>query len=142
MPDPHLPTEIRKTVKERANFVCEYCLALSQFSFHPFPVDHIIPLSKGGTNDLDNLALSCQHCNNCKYNKAEAIDPLTGNPAQLFNPRKDDWSKHFIWNDDYTFIIGITPVGRATVACLKMNREEARNLRAALYEFGVHPPTR
>ena len=133
-------TEIRKLVKERANHLCEYCLALSHFSFHPFSVDHIIPLSQNGTDELNNLALACQHCNNCKYNKSRCTDHLTGNIVPLFHPRLENWADHFRWNEDYTKIIGITSVGRATVYCLKMNRQAAVNLREALRQFGVHPP--
>ncbi|MFN7116348.1 MAG: HNH endonuclease [Saprospiraceae bacterium] len=132
--------EIRKLVKERANYLCEYCLALSTFSFHPFPIDHIIPLSQNGTSDPDNLALACQHCNNCKYNKSADLDPLTGKVNPLFNPRLESWSDHFTWNEDFTLIIGTSAVGRTTVNCLKMNRQEAVNLRKALHHFGVHPP--
>ncbi|MFN0176633.1 MAG: HNH endonuclease [Saprospiraceae bacterium] len=140
MPDAKITPELRNLVRARAQEVCEYCLALSLYSSHPFAIDHILPTSKGGENELANLAFTCQHCNNTKYNKTEALDPMTGNMFRLFNPRLDIWAEHFMWNEGFTLILGVTTIGRATVFCLKMNRESARNLRAALYQFGVHPP--
>jgi 5-methylcytosine-specific restriction endonuclease McrA len=38
----------------------------------PFKKDHLehkIPLSRGGTNEYNNLAIACQHCNCKKHNK-------------------------------------------------------------------------
>jgi 5-methylcytosine-specific restriction endonuclease McrA len=141
MPINRLPAEVRRFVKLRAENQCGYCLALGRYSFHPFPVDHIVPMSKGGDDDPGNLANTCQFCNGSKFDKTDAFDPLTGEVVPLFHPRKDAWLQHFTWNEDFTIILGVTPTGRATVACLKMNREEAVNLRAALHAFGVHPPT-
>jgi hypothetical protein len=127
-------------VQSPANQVCEYCLALANYSFHPFPIDHIVPLSKGGSSAPDNLAYACQFCNNSKYDKISAVDPLTGIVAPLYNPRIHTWAKHFTWNEDFTMILGITPTGRGTVICLDMNRIEAVNLRSALRAYGVYPP--
>lgn len=33
-----------------------------------FTVDHIIPISRGGTYDMDNLQAACYECNQMKYN--------------------------------------------------------------------------
>jgi len=99
-----------------------------------------LPLSKSGKNTLDNLALSCQGCNNHKYNKVDAVDSVSGNTVPLFNPRKQDWLEHFAWNEDFSLIIGITAAGRATVEALKLNRKNLVNLRKVLYEVGEHPP--
>ena len=35
----------------------------------PLEIDHVIPKSRGGTNRLQNLALSCKECNLAKANK-------------------------------------------------------------------------
>lgn len=32
-------------------------------------IDHIIPLSSEGTNDIDNLVIACKQCNSKKSNK-------------------------------------------------------------------------
>ena len=127
-------------VRERASGCCEYCMALSNYAFHPFSIDHIIAISKDDTNDADNLAWACFNCNGAKYNKVDCLDPLSNQIVSLYNPRQNTWSEHFVWNDSQTIIIGITPIGRATVNCLKVNRQGAVNLREALREFGVHPP--
>ncbi|MCF8245244.1 MAG: HNH endonuclease [Saprospiraceae bacterium] len=140
MPTNYISAELRRLVKLRANNNCEYCQALGGYSFHQFPVEHIIPISKGGNDEETNLANACQFCNGSKLDKTESLDPLTGMLVSLFNPRTQAWSENFVWSDDFTLIIGITPIGRATVNCLKMNREAAINLRAALRSFGVHPP--
>lgn len=135
-----LPKALKQKVKTRARELCEYCLANSQFSWHPFPIDHILPESKGGKTAFENLANTCQNCNGGKYNKINAYDPISKILIPLFNPRTDKWSAHFQWNDEFSHIIGLTPKGRATITALKMNRPNVVNQRKALLFYGVHPP--
>lgn len=130
----------RREIQQRARGCCEYCISQAQFSPDPFSLEHIIPRSKGGTDDLENLALACQGCNNFKYNHTKAIDPITGNSVPLYHPRQHPWHHHFTWSDDRTNIVGITPTGRATVERLRLNREGAVNLRRVLGSIGQHPP--
>lgn len=47
-----ISNKIRKVVIERAKGYCEYCLASGSLAFHTFPIDHIAPLSQGGTNSF------------------------------------------------------------------------------------------
>jgi hypothetical protein len=47
---------IRAFVRTRANDCCEYCQAQASFSHDSFSVEHIIPSSLNGTDDLSNLA--------------------------------------------------------------------------------------
>ena len=89
---------------------------------------------------MANLALACQGCNNHKYTKTEASDPVSGAMAPLFHPRRQRWRDHFTWDNTYTVIIGLTPTGRATVETLQLNRAGLVNLRRVLYAMGEHPP--
>lgn len=140
MSKPYVPVNLKLAVIERANGRCEYCLSQAKFSPDTLSVEHITPFARGGTTDLDNLAASCQCCNNLKYISVEAVDPLTGNPAPLFHPRRDRWSDHFGWNMDYTLMVGRTATGRATIEKMDLNREGVVNLRRLLAASKLHPP--
>jgi hypothetical protein len=48
----------------RDDYKCKVCETHDNIT-----VDHIIPLSKGGTDELDNLQLLCRSCNSSKGNK-------------------------------------------------------------------------
>jgi len=124
---------LRREVIERANGFCEYCRADSNFSDSPFDVEHIVPMSENGKTEFENLALSCHGCNLYKSNKTEGFDIVSAEISRLFNPRKEDWNEHFVWAKDYTIIVGLTAVGRATVETLKLNRKGLVNQRKALY---------
>ena len=130
----------RKEVEKRAKNLCEYCLCPQDHSPQPFSIEHILPKAKKGSDDLENLALACQACNNSKYIKTEALDPLSREMSPLYNPRKDIWNQHFAWSADFCEIIGVSPTGRATVKTLKVNRESVQNLRRLLRLGDKHPP--
>jgi hypothetical protein len=131
---------LRRRVYERAHGCCEYCLSQAAFAMQAFSLEHVIPESRGGATAVENLALSCQGCNNHKYNKTDGPDPVDDSIVPLFNPRTDRWRDHFLWSADASLIIGLTPIGRATVASLRLNREGLVNLRRILFAQGLHPP--
>jgi 5-methylcytosine-specific restriction endonuclease McrA len=131
---------IQRQVRERAQHVCEYCHTSELWQYVRFTVDHILPLSKGGTDDLENLCLACFHCNRRKSDAISGGNPETGKMVALFHPRHDRWNEHFIWSSDKLNILGITPTGRATVALLEFNRERAVRIRAADILVNRHPP--
>lgn len=128
-------------VFQRAGGCCEYCQSQAKFSPDPFSIEHILPLSKGGTNAIDNLALACQGCNNYKYNDVKGRDPINGLIVPLYHPRRDKWKDHFIWSKDFILMLGLTPTGRATVEKLQLNRDGVVNLRSALRTIYLHPPS-
>jgi 5-methylcytosine-specific restriction endonuclease McrA len=57
--------EVKEYLLEKFNRKCVYCNAENV----PLEIEHIIPKSKGGTNRVSNLALSCVKCNQEKGNK-------------------------------------------------------------------------
>lgn len=133
------PPSLGRLVAERAQWRCEYCLSPAAFSTQPFEVDHIIPRRRNGPTALENLALSCG-CNSYKGRRTHARDPQTGRSVPLFHPRRQRWSRHFMWSEDFMTIIARTATGRATVMTLQLNRPELLNLRRALLAIGEHPP--
>jgi hypothetical protein len=130
----------REKLRANARGCCEYCLSQEQFSPDTFSVEHVIPWDKGGSNIAKNLALACQGCNNRKFVATQAIDPVSGELASLYHPRRDHWSRHFAWNEDYTLVVGLTPTGRASVVKLALNRPALVNLRRILVKLQLHPP--
>jgi len=78
---------VRQAVRERAQYLCEYCHLSEEVSAVQFAVDHILPRSLGGSHRLDNLALACQRCHSYRYNFTTALDPHTQTLVPLFNPR-------------------------------------------------------
>jgi HNH endonuclease len=140
MPESRLNQQQKESIRQRADGCCEYCLSQVAFCPDPFSIEHIIPRSKGGRNDLDNLAIACQGCNNFKYSYIDSIDPITGKLAPLYHPRQDRWHDHFGWSDDAVKIIGLTMTGRATIERLQLNRTGVVNLRRLLVTVDQHPP--
>jgi hypothetical protein len=135
-----IPLKLRTEVRERANHLCEYCMANAQYSECPFDCDHTVAEISGGATTAANLALSCHGCNLYKNKHGDGKDPDTGKMERLFNPRSDVWIEHFSWSNDCTVIVGKTPTGRATIDRLKMNRPGLQRQRAVLKANGVHPP--
>ncbi len=140
MSEPRVGAALRRAVAARAGHRCEYCGIREEFSTSPFCVEHIIPQAAGGPTRLDNLALACGGCNAHKGDKTKVPDPATGECVALFHPRKAAWDAHFAWSENTLLVVGLTPVGRATVQALRLNRTPLVNLRKLLRSAREHPP--
>lgn len=119
---------LRQVVHARASNRCEYCgLPQAAEPFFAYHVEHIVARQHGGSDDAENLALACYHCNARKGPNLSALDPESGALVRLFHPRRDRWEEHFELNG--IVIVGRTAIGRATVTLLKMNAANHRRLR-------------
>lgn len=129
-----IPEFVQLQVRKRANYLCEYCHADERWQFVPFTIDHIVPISSGGTDSLENLALACFHCNRRKSDK------LFVGKFPLFNPREMIWNEHFIWSKNLLRILSKTEIGTVTIELLELNRERLLMIRADDVRVNRHPP--
>lgn len=63
----HIPKGLRHEVFKRDNYTCVECGATKEDGAK-LHIDHIIPVSKGGTDELSNLQTLCDKCNLNKSN--------------------------------------------------------------------------
>ncbi len=132
--------DIRTRIREQANNQCGYCRSLQKYVLGVLEIEHITPKAAGGTDEEDNLWLSCRLCNSYKGIQTHKQDPLTNRSVRLFNPRLQQWSRHFDWAENGVQITGRTACGRATVAALQLNNPFAVTVRQAWVSVGWHPP--
>ncbi len=58
--------KLRKEIYIRDNYTCNYCKTTGG----RLEIDHIVPYSKGGSNDINNLTTACRKCNRQKKDKS------------------------------------------------------------------------
>lgn len=64
----HVPArwvQTRLRIFQRDGYVCQYCGTVGI----ALECDHIVPISKGGSNDDENLLTACRTCNRSKNDK-------------------------------------------------------------------------
>lgn len=127
--------DLEKLVWGRAGADCEYCRIPQRLDDLPFEIDHVLATAHGGKTAPNNLALSCLPCNRFKGPNLAGLDPKTGRLARLFHPRRHAWSRHFRWEG--AILIGLTPIGRATIRVLHINDLLRVRLRTQLIGEGA-----
>ena len=132
-----IPRTLRASVAERDSGQCRYCGLSQTGQAAAFHVNHVIPKSKGGLTSLENLVLQCPHCSLHKSNKVDGVDRETHSTAPLFHPLRQNWREHFAVVADGT-CVGLTAVGRVTVAELRMNDPLPKTARALQSLLGLN----
>ena len=135
----YIKKSLRDAVRARDKERCTYCLSPDDLLGLPCELDHIVPVARGGQNEIDNLCLACSGCNRSKGSRIEAVLE-SGEVVRFFHPVRDKWDEHFEWVDDGRIIQGITDIGKVTVHALQLNREHLVRARQSWIRLGVHPP--
>lgn len=60
-----IPRKLRHEVFQRDGYRCRECGASKDET--SLEIDHIVPVARGGTNDIDNLQTLCRECNRMKH---------------------------------------------------------------------------
>jgi hypothetical protein len=131
---------LRAQVLADAGGRCGYCRSSEEITGAPLEVEHLVPEVLGGPTRRDNLWASCRQCNAYKGGRIEAIDPTTALTVPLFDPRCHVWVEHFAWIEGGAYVEGQTPIGRATVEALALNRPLLVRARRRWISAGWHPP--
>jgi HNH endonuclease len=135
-----IPAALREQVAADARHRCGYCLCQTSIVGMTLEVEHLKPEGSGGRTVRGNLWLACPTCNKHKGVRVRVPVPGTKRTVRLFNPRRDRWADHFRWIDGGERVEGITDVGRATVAALKLNLGVRVIARRRWISAGWHPP--
>jgi len=107
----------RELVRTRANYACEFCTVDESNTGGLLTIDHFVPQSKGGSDELENLIYCCSRCNSYKQD----YFPNSSNDPQLWNPRIESRDLHFIALSN-GILKAITPTGIFTIDRLRLNR--------------------
>jgi len=135
----YIPVSLRQRIVSLDARRCAYCQSPEALMGVTFEIEHIIPISAGGSTSLDNLCLSCPTCNRYKATRTTAQDPESHVEVPLFHARRQNWTTHFAWSSDMTRVIGLTLNGRATIELFHINRPVIVQLRQYWVVLRLHP---
>ena len=83
----HIPAKLRHEFFKRDNYRCRECGATNKET--TLEIDHIVPVSKGGSNNITNLQTLCKKCNRSKHTRTW-VGGVKDN-----KPRRIGSSKHY-----------------------------------------------
>lgn len=97
----YLSKKIRFEVFKRDAFTCQYCGRSAPDVV--LEIDHIMPVSKGGDNDILNLVTSCQACNNGKSNRTLDDDSIVQKQKEQLkeiNEKREQLKMMIAWREE------------------------------------------
>lgn len=109
-------SQTRQQVREFFQFRCGYCGVSETEYGATLTIDHYQPVSRGGSDERENLVYCCHACNEFK---SDHWNP--DNPERILNPRHDELSLHLRENENGE-IEGLTATGIFHLTRLHLNR--------------------
>lgn len=139
----NISKKLRFEVYKRDSFTCQYCGRKAPDVV--LNIDHIVPVSKGGTNEILNLITSCFECNNGKSN-TPLIDESVLNKQRLqleqLQERREqiemmfDWKKSLENLGDFTSDL-LAEYVESKIIPYTLNETGKRNLSSLLKKFDI-----
>lgn len=96
-----IPRTTRDIVFEKGQGICALCGRPVNKNF--FTIDHIVPLNRGGNNEIDNLQIACETCNRLK-NDSKEKELISGTTAILSNKMNFENGKEIMYPLIRTFV--------------------------------------
>lgn len=93
----------RFKVLNRDQFTCQYCGLSAPHVV--LEIDHIRPLSNGGTDDFDNLVTACHTCNRGKRDMQSTINPLARDPYSEATLKRVRATRMLIENKEEYYVV-------------------------------------
>lgn len=103
-------------LRHRFSYRCGYCGVREDDAGATLTVDHFQPVSRGGSDDEDNLVYACHACNEFKGHWWEA-----GSDNRLLHPLRDPVHEHVSERGDGQ-LDALTQRGASHIHRLRLNR--------------------
>jgi hypothetical protein len=138
-----IPKMTRFEVFKRDSFTCQYCGRKSPDVL--LVIDHVEPVSKGGTNDILNLITSCRDCNAGKSDRQLADTTVLDKQRQQLEDlqeRKEQiemmfqWQKGLLDLDDHV-ITQLSDFWSEQVSGFSLNENGIKGLKRLRRKFEV-----
>jgi hypothetical protein len=96
---PKLSRRTKEFVWDMTRGRCWYC-GFPVNPFRNFHIDHVVPLSRGGSNEIDNLAPACQECN--LYKASMLVDEWRETHYCRSNVLDSPWDGRFWFETEWS----------------------------------------